>query len=600
MKKENRDKKLEIKGKLTEEFKIDEEVADKLVEDYGINVISEILDKPYILSHYLIPLQIVKKIIQKNSANKNENYKNRNVVAATMIHVIEAMTGFEGHIFSYKSEIEYKFKELDEVVDKEKLEETLIFLETDSEIVRERDKEGRECIYLSRLYKAEVELANVIGCLSKRNKCSNDEIENTKKVEEFICCYNNSSFKLNNSQINAVVTALNNRISIISGLAGTGKTTVIKTIVEGFKYVLSLRNLKINLVSYTGKSVDVLTKKTGIQGTTIHRFLGVGLYYKQEIRNIEADVIIIDESGLIGIELMNLLMCSIKENPNIRIVIVGDPFQLQSIEPGCVLKELLKSGGIPVAELSEVVRQKDDSLITNNAHKIIKSIAINGKKSGIWLKKNEFEFVEAESEQINRKVINKIDRLLSSGTSIYDIQVMSPVKKGINGVEELNREIADRFNNISDRDIYRFGILDPVIAVNNNYSKDIFNGQRGVVKRVEKSLNRIELITVNFGVKEISFKENEIQDIQISYVSTIHKMQGSESKVAIIVIDKEHGRMLFRELIYVSITRGIERVILIGDKEAFNEGIKRVSRERNSLLAERIEVRVNGENSKTA
>lgn len=583
MKNKNRDEKLKIKTKIISEFNIGEEIADELIEDYGFDVLNIIKEKPYVLCHYKINFDNVKRIIVENGSDNNENYKNRNIVAATIIYASEYLSRFEGHTFIYKYELETKIEHLGEAVGMKELEETLGFLETDSEIVREFYSEGRECIYLSRLYRAEVELANLITYFVEANKnCS----YNLNKVNEFIDGYDSADIKLNNLQQEAVKMSLTNKISILTGVAGGGKTTAIRAIVEGFKH---LNENNIQLVSFMGKAVERMNSITGMQGSTIHRLLGIGVEDRKKVSSIKADVLIIDEAGTIGLELFKMLFESLKDNKNIKIVIVGDKFQLPSIAPGSVLSQLVKSEIIPVVNLTEVIRQKEDSLIINNAHKIInKGIGINGKKSGVWLKKNEFEFVEADSEDINDKVINKIDRLMSDGISIYDIQVMSPIRSGKNGVDELNMKIAHRFNNILDRECYRFGILDPVIAIKNNYKKNVFNGQKGIITRIEMNLNRLDLITVNFAGREITFRENEIEELSNFYATTVHKSQGSECKVAIIIVDKEHEKMLNRELIYVAITRAIERVIIVGNKEVFNEAVKRERKERHSLFAERL------------
>ncbi|MFL0251156.1 ATP-dependent RecD-like DNA helicase [Clostridium neuense] len=586
MEKKLNDKRLEIKIKLIYEFNLDKEIADELIRDYGMKVANVIISKPYILGRYLISMNLIKEIIENNSIDKNEDYKNMIIIAAAILYTVEDVVRSEGHVFIYKSDLKSKFKELNEEVDEQKLEMTLNFLEANSEIVRETDNGGRECVYLTRLYKAEVQLADIILGLMKKCRCKNSSIDNDK-IEKFISMCNSSDINLNNNQIKAVHTALNSRISIVSGMAGTGKSTIIKTIIAGFKYMLNLSEKEISIVSYTGKSVNEMTKKTGIKGKTVHRFLGIGLNNKYH--SIKTDVLIIDECGLIGLELMTqLLYNTVKENPNVRIVIMGDPFQLKSIEAGCVLEELLKSKVIKVTELKDIVRQKKDSLIINNACKIINGIQINGRKSGIWFDENEFQFLEVGRSNIKTKVIEVVNKLLSKGISICDIQIISPTKKGINGIEELNKEIANSVNGISGRYIYKFGILDMVMVTENDYSKEVFNGQKGIIKRVEINTNRIENVTVDFNGKEALFVNDEISCIELAYVSTVHKMQGSESKVVIIVVDEEQEMMLTRELLYVAVTRGIERVVIVGNKKAFNEGVRRVTMERHSLLAERI------------
>ncbi|OAA87791.1 ATP-dependent DNA helicase [Clostridium ljungdahlii] len=583
MKKDNVNRNLTIKEKLIYEFgDIGEQVVDELIVDYGMDITNMVNDRAYILSHYAISFKVIKEIIEKCSVNKDEDYKSRNIVAAAIIYINECMAK-EGHVFTYKSELEDRLKELGVLNDEKLLDKILDFLSAENEIVLYRDLNENTCIYLSRLYNSEVKLAELITNFVEENKKINYDLD---KVEKFIKSYISKNIRLNNLQQKAVKMSLSNKITCIAGVAGSGKTTVIKAIVEGFKY---LKCNNIQLTSFTGKAVERMSCITGVQGSTIHRLLGIEREDNNNFRSIKADVLIVDEIGMIGLQLFTDLMISVKDNKNIRIVIVGDKFQLQSIDPGSVLKDLIKSGVIPVVYLQDVVRQQKNSLIISNANKIIKGIGINGEKSGIWLKKNEFEFINADGENIKEKVIGAVEKLLNKGTSIYDIQVMSPVKKGNNGVEQLNREIANEFNPIQERDIYKLGILDPVIVVRNNYRKNIFNGQKGIVKKVLRNMTEIESVTIDFSGKEITFKKNEVEDIEVAYVSTVHKMQGSESKVIIMIVDKEHKRMLSRELLYVAVTRCIERIIIIGNKDTFNEAVKRVIKERNSLLSDRIE-----------
>lgn len=585
MKREKRDKKLEIKEKLIDKFKISEEIADELLLDYGMDVIKVIVDKPFILCHYAVKLEMVTEIIEKNSDNKSENYKNRDIVAAAIIYVIESASRFEGHTFCYKDKLTDKVKQL-EPIEIDSIEEALELLKDINEIVIEEDSECRKCIFLVRLYNAEVELAKWIRYYVKENKVTNDLQLN--KIKSFIEGYKHSSFKPNSIQQNAIEMALINRISVIWGMAGTGKTTVIKAITEGFKNILS--EPKIHILSFTGKAVDELSKKTGFQGETIHSFLGIGLNGRNNNRNIKADVIIIDESGLIGLQLFNSLICSIKNNPEIRIVIVGDPFQLESIEPGNILIDFIESGVIPFIELKDIVRQHENSVIIENAHKIIKGIGYDGTREGLRLKKNESEFIQADGEKVKEKLIMIIDKLLKSGTSIYDIQIISPIRKAENGVEELNKEIAERFNNVSGREVNKFAVLDKVMQVKNSYKGNcnVFNGQVGKISITEEGLMGLECVVVDFGDKKIKYKCNELDEIEIAFATTVHKMQGSQSKIVIMVVDKDHEKMLSRELLYVGVTRAEQQIILVGDKETFNNAVKRKSKERHSLLAERI------------
>lgn len=590
MKKGTKDKQLRIKNlevkKKSIELKIDEETAEKLIRDHGNDVLEVVVDKPYVLSQYISDFESVKKIIQMNKGCKGKEDIIKDIVAAAIIYVLENVTAIEGHVFIYTDELGVRAKEIEEIVTEESIDVALKLLEFQKEIIVDRDDEGRQCVYPAILYRAEVQVANMVRDLVERNKIGYKELE---KINEFIEAYKPSDISLNLGQKEAIRTALLNNISIIAGGAGSGKTTVLKAITDGFRY---LRQSNIKLVSFTGKAVERLSKATDREATTMHKFLGLREDGRRKVNRIKADVIIVDEVGMLGLELFLMLIESVKQNENLKVVLVGDHNQLPSIAPGNVLKDLINSGVIPVVRLTEVVRQEKDSLIITNANKVLRGITLDGSKVGLRLKKGEFEFIEADSENIKEKVIRIIDKLLDKGESIYDIQVMSLIKGGENGVEELNREIADKVNYVQEREIYKFGVLDPVIVIRNNYKKEVFNGQRAVAVRVERTLNRTEAVTIDFGDRVVDFNNNEIDDIEIAYATTVHKMQGSESETVIIVVDKEQSRMLTRELLYVAITRGVERVIVVGNKEAFNQGIKKAGKERYSLLAERL-VKVN-------
>lgn len=574
-------KELEIKEKLLR-LNLNEEISEKLIEDYGDNILFILESRPYVLSHYIADFKIVKEFIGKRKKNEVKEDSSKDIVAAAIIHVLENMTALEGHMFIYTDELGLRAKELEEIVTDELMDVVLENLELQGEVVIENDIEGKTCIYPSYLYKAEVQVANLISSLVERNKPDNKALE---KVNEFIEAYKLLDISLNLGQKEAIKTGLLSNISVICGKAGSGKTTVIKALSEGFRY---LGQSNIKLVSFTGKAVERLSNATGREATTIHRFLGLREDDSKKVNRIKADVLIVDEGGMLGLELFNILLQSIKENNNIKIVLVGDENQLPSIAPGSVLKDLIQSKVIPVVRMMETVRQEKYSLIITNANKVLKGIGLDGSKAGLRLKKDEFEFIEADTLEIKDKVIGAINKLLDKGESIYNIQVISPIRGGQNGVEELNREIAERFNYVPEREVYMFGVLDPVIVVRNNYKKEVFNGQRAVVMRVERTLNRTEAVTIDFGDRVVDFNNNEIDDIEIAYATTVHKMQGSESETVIIVVDKEQSRMLTRELLYVAITRCVARVIVVGDKEVFNLGISKVINKRHSFLVERI------------
>ncbi|MEG0774372.1 AAA family ATPase [Clostridium sp.] len=572
---------LRIKEKLIA-FKVNEEIVGKMLRDFGNDVLKVIEDKPYVLCHYMYDLELIKEIIEKNKGCKCKEESSKNIVAATIIHVLETVTAIEGHAFIYREELVVRAKKNDEIATDELIDGVLEHLELQGEIVIDKDTVGKVCIYPGNLYKAEVQVANLVSYLVESDKADNKDLE---KANIFLKNYKCGDITLNDGQQEAVRLAVSRSISIVCGGAGNGKTTVIKAICDAFMY---FGQSNIKLLSFTGKAVERASAITGIQATTIHRLLGLREDGRKKVDRIKADVIIVDEVGMLGLELFNMLIQSVKENKDIKLVLVGDQNQLPSIAPGNVFKDLIQSSVIPVVRMTETVRQEKDSLIIANSNKVLRGITLDGSNAGLRLKQGEFEFIEADSEKIKEKVISAIDKLLGKGESIYDIQVISPIKGGDNGVEELNRDIADKFNYVSGREVYKFGVLDPIIVVRNNSKKEVFNGQRGMAIRVERNMSRTEAVVVDFNGKEVTFQNNELDAIEVAYASTVHKMQGSESPIVVIVVDKEQSKMLTRELLYVAITRGAKRVILIGDKETFNIGVRNKSNMRNSLLMQRL------------
>lgn len=505
--------------------------------------------------------------------------KEVNLIKASIVYAIKEDAKNNGNVFMYFDILEKKAKKLlTKKVSKEKFNIALDELKNESEIIIENDCNENLYVYISRLYKVELELANALSEIINNNKEINDE-----RIKKFIDEYD--EIKLEKKQKEAIAVALKNNISIINGMAGTGKTTVIKVIIKAMKKIFGFN--KIMILGYTGKSVQRAMEVTNLEaeGNTIHRFLGIDEKGKiKRNSKIKLDVLILDESSMVDITLMNMLLSSIECS---KIIFTGDYGQLPSIKEGQVFKDLILSNLIPTAKLEKIIRQKEGNIILENSKKINFGIGFQESSKGVKEKKKQFEFEECEAKDIKKKVIKTIEGLIKNDIDIYDIKVMSAIREGVNGVKDLNKKIIDKFNPINGREVSKLAVLDNVMAVKNNYNKNIFNGENGIIIRTEgDNFKGLKKVNVKFGENKIvEYKDDEINELELAYATTIHKMQGSEVPVAIIVVDNE--KVLTRELLYVAVSRAKERVIIIGNKGAFNNGLK-VTVNRNSMLVERM------------
>ncbi|MDY6228045.1 MAG: AAA family ATPase [Clostridium sp.] len=556
----------DTKEKIKEELKIrDIDIISILYDRFKEKTVEYIKENPYELGHFInIDINAVKGII-KNLYPKDERI---NLIAFYIIFILEMNKSNNGHVFVYENDLFNDCNERIKGVSDSEFKKSLSLLENKKAIVIDESY-----IYLQELYQAEVSLSEMIA--EKSNKKTGI---NKREAELFVDSY--VDFQLNKEQKQAVLMALTNKISIISGNAGTGKTTVIRAIVDGFKKFMD--NNDIKLVSLSGKAVRRIEESTNLKAYTIHSLLN-------DKKKISADILFIDEASMVGLQLFEKLLSALKRD--CIIVITGDVKQLSSIESGQVFNDLIQSGIIKNTKLTQIVRQTNDNIIIENANKIGEGKGI--EKGGVKLKKGQFEFYECESKEINTKVVERIISLLNDKHSIYDIQVIAPQKQN-NGTIELNRSIGEAFNKPVVSELKRkdidFVVLDPVIQNINNYKRGIFNGQKGSISGMKnKNDGNIDELTVTFdNDRDVVYKDEEINELELAYALTVHKMQGSEEKTIIFTVSPKH-KNLNRNLIYTAVTRAVERVIVVGDKETFNNAVAKENRVRNSNLINRLQ-----------
>lgn len=461
-----------------------------------------------------------------------------------------------------------------------------------------------EAVYSLPYYFCELGVTNKIITLS---------IENFQTINSDIT-FEISSFERKNnivfadSQKEAILGAFENGIEIITGGPGTGKTTIIKCIIE----IYENNGMKVLLAAPTGRAAKRMTESTGREAKTIHRLLEMGVsdnensfFGRGEGEPLEGDVIIVDEASMIDIMLMNSLLKAIKLGT--RLIIVGDADQLPSVGPGNVLRDLIDSEFIKVVRLKDIFRQGKESMIITNAHRIN-----NGELPYLNKKGGDFFFDNRESnEEILETILDLVNRRLplfnSKWNKIRDFQVLSPTRKGILGVDNLNNELQSILNPPSkDKkerkfkdSIFREG--DKVMQTKNNYSLKwnringygdnegvgIFNGDMGFIESISEE-NRT--VTVVFDdERRIVYDNLYVEELELAYAITIHKSQGSEFKVIITPAFMGSAFLMNRNILYTGITRAKELVVVVGNQRALKYMVDNTnSMERYSSLKERI------------
>ena len=457
---------------------------------------------------------------------------------------------------------------------------TFDYLNSQKELICE---ENNQIIYLPPFYHSEVGIAKRIYKIATFK----NEIDKKFDLESAIkSVQNKNKIIYDKTQISAIKAAILSKFSVITGGPGVGKTTITKAIIDIFK----LMNKKIILAAPTGRAAKRMTQACKLESKTIHRLLEAdhkGKFSKNEENKLSGDVIIIDESSMIDTILMYNLLKAI---PNEMIVImIGDADQLPSVNAGNVLNDIISSNVLPVIRLNKIYRQAESSKIITNSHKI------NSGEMPDLSSENDSDFFFIE-EKDPENIVKTIKELCSQRLpnfykvdKITDIQILSPMKRGLLGTENLNEELQSVLNNnklFIKRGANKYKLGDKVMQIKNNYEKNIFNGDIGIISDVDLENNSI---TVNFDDNFIDYEYQDLDELVLSFAITIHKSQGAEFPIVVIPVHFQSRIMLQRNLIYTGITRAKKIVVLIGDRNALKYAVENdISNERKTLLNEKI------------
>ena len=391
-------------------------------------------------------------------------------------------------------------------------------------------------------------------------------------------------------QAEAIKMGLRHKVSVITGGPGTGKSTILKALL----LILGQNGVVAKLAAPTGRAAKRLTEASGREAKTIHRLLeydGTLRNFKRNRDNpLKADMIIIDESSMMDISLTNSLLKAIADNA--ALLLVGDIDQLPSVGPGNVLKDIIASGKIPVTRLQTVFRQEPGSLISLNALRINRGDFLEllpdyeGEKDFYCIFRDEAADIEKEIISLCSKRLKK----RYGFDPIRDIQVLTPMRKGIIGTENLNLRLQEALNGkgiAQDGRKGRMEVGDKVMQIRNNYDKEVFNGDLGIVSSIDSEEGSLE---INFEGRRVLYEAADLGEIVLAYAITVHKSQGSEFSCVIIPLHTTHYPLLQRNLIYTAVTRGKNLVILVGSKKAINIAIRNARVvQRNTMLKERLQ-----------
>jgi exodeoxyribonuclease V alpha subunit len=391
-------------------------------------------------------------------------------------------------------------------------------------------------------------------------------------------------------QAEAIKMGLRQKVSVITGGPGTGKSTILKALL----LILGQSGVVAKLAAPTGRAAKRLSEASGREAKTIHRLLeydGTIRNFKKNRDNpLKADMVIIDESSMMDITLINSLLKAIADNA--ALLLVGDIDQLPSVGPGNVLKDIIASGRIPVTRLQTVFRQEQGSLISLNASRINKGkfLELLPDYEG---EKDFYCIFRDQAEDIEKEIISLCSSRLKKRYGfdpVRDIQVLTPMRKGIIGTENLNSRLQETLNpkeTLRDGRQHRLEIGDKVMQIRNNYDKEVFNGDLGIVSSRDSEEESLE---VSFEGRRVLYETADLGEIVLAYAITVHKSQGSEFPCVIIPLHTTHYPLLQRNLIYTAVTRGKNLVVLVGSKKAINIAIHNARVvQRNTMLKERLQ-----------
>lgn len=575
-------------------------LAVKIYQKYGLGIYSILEENPYRLADDIegVGFKTADEIAFRIGIHTDSDFRIQSGIFYTLLQSVQ-----EGHVYLEEKVLSAKAAQLLEVEITD-IEKYLMDLAMEKKVVLKQDEEQVR-VYPAKYYYMEMNTARMLKELNIRYEEDDSLIR--KRIEKL---EKQNESTLDERQREAVAEAVKNGIFILTGGPGTGKTTTINAMI---RYFLS-EGMDIRLAAPTGRAAKRMTETTGYEAQTIHRLLevsgnpeetGKGGFGRNQENPLETDVVIIDEMSMVDLPLMHALLSAVI--PGTRLILVGDINQLPSVGPGKVLKDLIDSEVFPVMMLTRIFRQAQESDIVVNAHRINEGLEVrldNKSRDFFFLKRQDADvIISVILTLIQKKLPRYVDAKMT------DIQVLAPMKKGLLGVERLNRILQQYLNSPSPKKqekeygekIFRVG--DKVMQTKNNYQLEweiatkyglvvdkgigVFNGDIGIVTAIH---TYDETVEVEFDEKrKVKYPFKLLDELELAYAVTIHKSQGSEYPAVIIPLLSGPKQLYCRNLLYTAVTRAKKCVTLVGSDTVFQEMIRNVEEQkRNTSLSERI------------
>ena len=551
--------------------------AIKIYNSYGKNAVSVLKSNPYRLIEDIsgIGFKTADRIASNIGIDKESLFR----IKSGVIYLLSQMTESGNCYYPLDAFIITAIELLE--VGESRLIEALEELANENKVLIDRSVEDR--IFLKNIYDDVVFAADKLKALkdhgiktapSGESDYQRDlPLDDGSIDEEINKLASRNNIALDDIQFTAVRKAIEEKVLVITGSPGTGKSTILNVIINFF---IQLGN-SILLGAPTGRASKRLTEATGYEARTIHRMLKyqpkINKFLKNADDPLEADLIVIDEASMLDIRLFKSLLQAIDLNS--RLILVGDVDQLPAVGPGNVLSDIINSGSFPVVRLDRIYRQDGNSQIIYNAHRIRDGMYPVLKKS----KYNDFFYIErSEPESTVEMIISLMMKRLPENFGydpVKDIQIIVPTNKGVVGVNNLNakiQEILGRAENYSSKSGIGFRINDKVIQLKNDYEKEVYNGDIGFIKFIDLEMKEV---IVDFDGKSVSYDFYDLDQLSLSYAISIHKSQGSEFKCVLIPILTSHYMLLQRNLLYTAITRAKEVAVLVGSKKAIGIAVNK-------------------------
>ena len=565
----------------------------KIFEEYGQESINIVKENPYRLARDIwgIGFKRVDDIAQNLGIGHDDEVR----IEAGLNYILNEAVE-EGHVYLPEKNLLSRAEEVLEV-NCDKIKDVTGDMYHEEKLIREKPENNLfdkavTAVYLPAFYYAEEGIAEKLTeLIAYPNPQLPAEISQLINSAE-----NNLNIQLSQEQRAAVEKAAEDRLVIVTGGPGTGKTTIIEVMLEVFDKL----SFEVSLAAPTGRAAKRMEETTQREAETIHRLLDFnyheGGFNKNQDNQLEKDIIIIDEASMLDTMLMYNLVRAIP--PQTGLILVGDVNQLPPVGAGYVLRDLLDSGVLPVAKLTEIYRQAEESSIIVNSHRINSGkMPILNSKTESELK--DFYFIEEDDkENILQLIIKIVSERIPQRFNldpVEEVQVLSPMHRGLIGIGNLNRELKSVLNPGHKDKTLQWGSRefkedDKVMQIKNNYDLEVFNGDIGKIKMVQQKEGKM---VVNFSGRDVIYEGKDLEQLRLAYAITVHKSQGSEYSAVVLPVSTQHYIMLQRKLIYTALTRARDLAVLIGSKKALGIAVNNNEDEqRFSLLDERIQTKL--------